>query len=548
MPAIRVTEELEPVNITRISDKIWLYDFGKVVSGGAKLRVQEPAGTRIRLTYAETLLPNGRADMESPNKVIQLWEPGQADCYICSGKGEEIWSPKFTYKGYQYIEAEGIDHEIALTAQVFHNDLKITGSFECSNELFNKIHGLVTPTILNNFHSIPTDTPAYEKRGWTGDAQSICDTALMNLDAQPFFEKWLQDLCDSQKDDGAIPDTCPGPLYYPEAPEWMCSMVILPYQLYMHCGNREILKKCYQNMERYMDYEIRRLNDGMSSNRFYGDWNSPAGARPPEGTSYNATCFVYRCLTLMEEVSCILGKSAKAGEYGKLADEMREMLNERFFEKDTMLYHGEIPCGFRQTPTVLPLAFGIVPEDKRLEVAKSLAEHIHREDQDHLSTGCMGLKFLAPVLTEYGQAETAYRIVNQTDCPSWGYWLSLGATACWEEWTPKTRSVDHFYFGTVDDWFYRYLAGIRPLEAGYRRFLIAPYPCGDVKEVKCSVETPYGRIRVWWKMMETEFCLKLTVPANTTAMIRLPEGEICQKGSGEHQIFVSLREKQENHS
>lgn len=540
VPPIQVTEELRPVSVSKISDTICVYDFGKVTAGGAGICVRETKGTRIRLTYGETLLENGRVDMKSPNKVLQFWEPGQVDSYICNGDGEESWSPKFTYKGYRYIEVEGVDHEITLIGQVFHNHLRQTGSFVCSNELFNKIHGLVTPTILNNFHSIPTDTPAYEKRGWTGDAQSICDTALRNLDAELFFEKWLQDLCDSQKEDGAIPDTCPGPLYYPEAPEWMCAIIILPYQLYMHCGNLSVLKKYASNMEHYMEYEILRLKDGMSSNRFYGDWNSPIGARPPEGTSYNATCFVYRCLKIMEEISGILGKEKNQKRYKKIADEMCSMLNERYFDEKERLYHGEILCGFRQTPTVLPLAFGIAPEEKRAEIAKSLAEHIHREDNDHLSAGCMGLKFLAPVLTKYGQAETAYKIVDQTDFPSWGYWIQMGATTCWEEWTCKTRSVDHFYFGTVDDWFYHFLAGIRPIEAGYHKFAIKPHPCGILTEVKSSIETPYGMIEVHWKLESRNFCLDVSVPVNTTARICMPQGEIYEKGSGNYQIQATI--------
>lgn len=540
MPPIRVIEELSPVGVSVVSENIRVYDFGKVVSGNAKICVREPKGTRIKLTYGETLLVNGRVDMESANRVTQFWEPGQMDIYICNGGGEESWMPKFSYKGYQYIEVEGVDHEISVLGEVLHNDLERTGYFHCSHELFNRIHGLVTPTILNNFHSIPTDTPAYEKRGWTGDAQSICDTALRNLDAQPFFEKWLQDLCDSQKEDGAIPDTCPGPLYYPPAPEWMCAMIILPYQLYLHCGNKTILKKCYPQMKCYMQYEINRLQDGMSSNRFYGDWNSPAGSRPPEGTSYNATCFVYRMLLLMEEIAGVLGENSGKERYKEIAEAMRNMLNERFFDEKEMLYHGEVPCGFRQTPTVLPLAFGIVPGEKRMAVAESLAKNICEKDNNHLSTGCMGLKFLAPVLTEYGQAETAYAIVNQTEFPSWGYWLEQGATSCWEEWSTKTRSFDHFYFGTVDDWFYQYVAGIRPIEAGYRRFLVAPYPCGDVTEAECAVETPYGKATVHWTLEKKKIHLKITVPPNTTAKICMPAGNDYETGSGEHEFTAAI--------
>ena len=540
MPPIRVTEERSPAAVSEVSSNVRVYDFGKVVSGNARISVKEPRGTRIKLTYGETLLKNGRVDMESRNRVLQFWEPGQEDIYICSGEEAEVWSPKFSYKGYRYIEVEGIDHKISIVGEVFHNDLERTGYFRCSNKLFNRIHELITPTILNNFHSIPTDTPAYEKRGWTGDGQSICDTALRNVDAQPFWEKWMQDLLDSQQEDGAIPDTCPGPLYYPPAPEWMCAVVVIPYQLYLHCGNRRILEKCYPQMERYMQYEIGRLQDGMSSNRFYGDWNSPAGSRPPEGTSYNATCFVYRTLKMMEEIATVLGKKTKAETYKRAASDMRKVLNERFFDERERLYHGDVLCGFRQTPTVLPLAFGIAPEEMRIKIAESLADHIWEKDKGHLSTGCMGLKFLAPALTEYSQAEMAYTIVNQTDFPSWGYWLTQGATTCWEEWSTGTRSFDHFYFGTVDDWFYQYLAGIRPVEAGYRCFAVKPYPCGDVSEVECKIETVYGKISVHWKLEANKFCLTVLIPPNTTAKIYMPTGVVYSAGSGKHCYTVII--------
>lgn len=539
LPPIRVTEALQPVRVTVPGEKIRVYDFGKVTTGWAEIRVSEKPGTRLKLTYGEKLLENGRVDMQTKCGIYQFWEPAQTDIYICSG-GDERWTPKFSYKGYRYVEVVGVDHEIGITGLAFHNDIRQTGTFSCSNPLFNQIHELVTPTILNNFHSIPTDTPTYEKRGWTGDAQSICDTVLTNLDAQSFFTKWLRDLADSQNSDGAVPDTCPGPVFYPPAPEWMCAIVMLPYQMYLHCGDKAVLHTYYPNMKRYTDYELNRLNDGMSSNLYYGDWNSPAGSCPPEGSAFNATCFVYRILTIMRQIADVLKQDADAARYQAAAEQMRQNLNTRFFNKTQMLYHTEIPVGFRQTPTVLPLAFGISPEKLRGGIAVSLASQIHTHDHDHLATGCMGLKYLAPALTEYGQAETAYAIVSQTDCPSWGYWLSKGATTCWETWDTDSRSYNHFYFGTIDDWFYQYLAGIRPLTAGYKTFRIRPYPCGALTEVEAQVESPYGTIRVHWTLTDGVFTLEASIPANTTAEIILPDGTAKQTGSGSYQYEVRL--------
>lgn len=537
LPPIRIVERLKPVLITAPEKNVRVYDFGKVTAGWAEIRVNEKAGTRLKLTYGEKLLENGRADVQTPCGVYQFWETAQTDIYVCGG-GAERWAPKFSYKGYRYVEVEGLAHEIEIEGLVFHNDLAQTGEFSCSNTLFNQIHELVTPTILNNFHSIPTDTPTYEKRGWTGDAQSICDTALTNLDAQSFFAKWLRDLADSQREDGAIPDTCPGPISCPPAPEWMCAMVMIPYRMYLCCGDEAILHRYYPNMRRYADYELNRLTDGMSSNLYYGDWNSPSGSRPPEGSTFNATCFVYRVLTLMEEIAGVLAQYADAARYHAAAGQIRQKLNAEYLDKTTMLYHTEIPCGFRQTPTVLPLAFGIAPEELRGKIATSLAGKIHTHDHDHLSTGCMGLKYLAPALTENGQAETAYAIVNQTDCPSWGYWLKKGATTCWETWDTDSRSYNHFYFGTIDDWFYRDLAGICPLTAGYKTFRIQPFPCGALREAHARVETPYGAICVRWTLSGGVFALEVAVPANTTAEIVLPDGTRTRTGSGTYRYTV----------
>ena len=237
----------------------------------------------------------------------------------------------------------------------------------------------------------------------------------------------------------------------------------------------------------------------------------------------------------MENIACVLEKEADAVRYRAVAENMRRILNSRFFDETQMLYHTEIPVGFRQTPTVLPLAFGIAPIEKRYAIASSLSENIRIKDRNHLSTGCMGLKFLAPVLTEYGHADTAYAIVNQTDCPSWGYWLTKGATSCWETWDTDSRSYDHFYFGTIDNWFYQYLAGIRPVAAGYKTFQIKPCPCGSLTEVAASVETPYGTVCVRWQITDGMFSMNVTVPVNTTAEIVMPGGTVYRVGSGNHQ-------------
>ena len=373
--------------------------------------------------------------MERRCAIFQLWEPGQVDIYVCRGGGEEEWTPKFSYKGFRYVEVQGLDHPIALQGlPLAQTTWRGPVVFTAPTSFSTAYTALLRRRCSTTSTASPRTRLAYEKARLDGDAWSICETALLNLDAQRFFRKYVRDLLDCQDDTGAIPDTCPGPLYYPPTPEWMCAMTFIPYWLWMRCGDESALRECWEGMRRYADYELGRLVDGLSSDLYYGDWNSPAGSRPPEGSTFSATAFVYRVLKTTEEVARFLGKNADASHYALAARKMRKNINRRFFDAETLLYHTDVPCGFRQTPTVLALAFGIAPKEKRRDIARALAAAIRLRDGGHLSTGCMGLKYLLPVLSEYGEAETAFAIIDRTDFPSWGYWLANGATTCWETW------------------------------------------------------------------------------------------------------------------
>ncbi|MFC5406206.1 family 78 glycoside hydrolase catalytic domain [Cohnella soli] len=537
VPPIRVVETVPFALIGNPKPNVYVFDCGKVTTGWARLSLTSQPGVSVKLIYGEMPRADGRLDIWKAGYDHQFWENAQEDVYVCKGGGEESWEPKFSYKGFRYIQIESTCDisAVRLEAKVFHNDVGAIGSFASSNTLFDRIHRAMVDTMLNNFHSIPTDTPFHEKRGWLGDAQAIAECASMNFDMTAFFSKWLQDIADSQDEHGAVCHTAPGPfLYMTPTPAWMSAFVIIPWTLYEYYGDRETMRKHYVGMKRYLQYEWDRLVDGTSTDESYADWAVPGPFIGPEGGDLLATAYVLHSFSLMARIAEVLGEGADREAFLIAEERLKAALNEKFYDADNAVYHTPIEAGYRQTSNVLPVAFGAVPEANIPRVIENLAQDIRTRTNGHLDTGCFGTKFLAPVLTEHGQGELAYCIANQTTYPSWGYCLAVGGTSFWEAWEAETRSYAHYFLGTIDDWFYKHLAGIKTGTNGYRTSVIKPYILGDLTRVSGTIDTVRGRIGSAWEKTEDGFTHTVSIPANTTAMIYVPK-----VGSG------SLRESEQ---
>ncbi|NBD22275.1 alpha-L-rhamnosidase [Paenibacillus glycinis] len=526
VPPIRVVETVPFGLIGNPKPNVHVFDCGKVTAGWARLTLTAERGTSVKLIYDERLRDDGTLDIWKRGYDHQFWENAQEDVYVCKGGGEESWEPKFSYKGFRYIQIESSCDisRLKLEALVFHNDVEAIGSFECSNPLFNRIHRAMVDTMLNNFHSIPTDTPYHEKRGWLGDAQAIAECATMNLDLTAFFSKWVQDIADSQDEHGAVCHTAPGPfLYMTPTPAWMSAFIIIPWTLYEYYGDRETMRKHYAGMKRYLHYEWNRLVDGTSTDESYADWAVPGPFIGPEGGDLLATAYVFHSCTLMARIAEVLGEEADRAAYLAAEERLRTALHGKFYDADHQVYRTPIEAGYRQTSNVLPLAFGAVPAADVPRVIANLAADIRTRTNGHLDTGCFGTKYLAPVLTEHGLGELAYEIANKTTYPSWGYCLAVGGTSFWEAWEEETRSYDHYFLGTIDDWFYKHLAGIRTVSNGYRTSVIQPYALGDLTQVSGMIDTVRGRIGSKWEKTAGGFALAVTIPVNTTATVYVPK-------------------------
>ncbi|MBM7567255.1 family 78 glycoside hydrolase catalytic domain [Paenibacillus sacheonensis] len=526
MPPIRVIEEIRPVSIAKNEANHDIVDFGRMLAGNVRIRVQGPAGTTVRISYGETLADNGAVNVQQD----YIHDRIQTDTYILSGDGEETWSPSFSYKGFRYVELEGwpgVPSADGVTALAIRTDLELTGGFRSSSDLFNDIYKATVTTFMNNAHGIPTDTPVYEKNGWTGDAQLLSESTFLFADIQTFWEKWSTDLADSQGEDGFFPLIVPSPGWgQMHSPEWQCSRVFVPMAIYRHSGDERLLRRHYAGMRAYAEAEILTLTEDGLSSSVLGDWVPPWSKEwtPPEGAQVTSSAYVYRILRTMADIARIIGEERDAERYDGHAEAIRDAINRVCFRPEPGIYETDRDAGYRQVSSILPLAFGITENSDVPAVLANLVEDVAVTRDGHLNTGILGTKFLLPLLTAHGFGELAFRVADNRTYPGWGFWFENGANSLWEMWELNARSRNHYMFGTIVDWFMGDLAGIKPDEPAYRRFTVRPFMAEGLSFAEGKVSTVYGELASAWERTADGYTHTLTVPSNTNASVRFFAG------------------------
>jgi alpha-L-rhamnosidase len=541
---IRVVDTMRAERITNPRPGTYMFRFPVMTAGWARLTVSGTAGTEVTLRYGEQLRDNGTVNNDGDPGLTN--GPIQSDRYILSGDGTETWEPSFSYKGFQYVQVDGypgVPDEDDVVARVVHTDVRNAGTFSSSDDLLNTIHAMTRRTILNNLHSIFTDTPVFEKRGWLGDANVLLPATTDNFGMHRFYRKWLRDILDNQGADGAGVELAPNP--FPAGytdPIWAGALVEIPWRLYRDYGDRDVLAESYVAMARYVDYLVAH-SDGLIQQGFYGDWVAPSTSGtfpfPPEGARLTATAYFHRYAVLVARAARALGHDADADRFSALAGKIEQAFNVEFLDRERAIYRTERAVGYRQTSNAVPLAFGLVPPDLVDEVTANLVADV-RARGNHLNTGRAGTQHLLPVLTERGHVDTAFAIATQRTYPSWGYWIENGATSLWEAWETTTRSRDHAFLGSVDDWFYRYLAGIRPAAPRYARITVRPYVPAHLDRATAAQETVRGTVASSWRKTGGTFHLDVTVPANATATVHVPlfGGEVAGANRGAKRVRV----------
>ena len=531
-PPVRITKILKPVRITEPGPGVFLVDMGQNFAGLARIKVQGDPGTMVVLRYGEDICPDGKINVMTsvagqiknknggPGAPPVAW---QEDRYTLKGKGLEVWSPRFTFHGFRYVEVTGWPGKLTaddIEGLRMNSDVQETGSFTCSNDLLNKLHEITQWTFLSNLFSVQSDCPAREKFGYGGDIVATAEAFLYQFDMANFYRKTICDFAESRRPLGGMTETAPyvgiadsgpgdgsGPL------GWQLAFPYLIKQLYDFYGDRRIIEDHYQTLVRQVEFLQSKAGENLYD-RGLSDHES-LGPRPVALTS---SAFYYHHVRLLAGFAAVLGKQAEFQEYSRLADTVKEAIVRKFQVPGT----GRFDSG-NQTAQIVALWYDFVPEDRKKEALEVLLDAIGCR-QGHLSTGIFGTKMAFDVLRENNCCDVAYDIVNRRDFPGWGYMLENGATTLWETWaySDNIYSHNHPMFGSVSEWFYRSLLGIHAGEPGFGKIIVKPQPVAGLTFATGSYHSIRGPITCHWENGNQLFRLEVGIPANTTAEIWVP--------------------------
>ncbi len=562
---VQVVERIPARSVDQPAPGIYVFDLGQNFAGWVRMKVRGEAGTPVQLRYGELLNADGTV------YTGNLRTAKATDTYILKGEGDEEWEPHFTYHGFRYVEVRGfpgMPSPETITGCVVHSHVPQVGQFECSNPMVNQLWRNILWGQRSNFVSIPTDCPQRDERlGWLGDVLVFARTACLNMDSAAFFTRWMTNVEDAQSSEGAFPDVAPRLVTNTDgAPAWGDAGIFLPWTLCQLYGDRRIIERHYAAMTRWMDY-IHEANPSLlrleRRNRDYGDWVS---YKADTSRDMLATAFWAHDAYLMAEMARVIGRPDDAAGYGQLFQDIRDAFVEAFVSAD-----GRIK-GDTQTGYVLALHMDLLPAELRAPAARRLVDDIKQRDW-HLSTGFIGTSYLLPVLAEAGYLDVAYRLLLNDTIPSWGYMIARGATTIWERWDSLTadnqvfdpstptflhptmgpvagmNSFNHYAFGVVGEWLYRYVAGIDvdPAGPGYQQIRIQPHPGGGLSSARASYESVHGTITSDWRLSGGELQLTVSIPANTTATVYIPgssPNEITEGGQALESVtgIDSIRE------
>ncbi|WP_281258525.1 family 78 glycoside hydrolase catalytic domain [Streptomyces phaeoluteigriseus] len=511
------------------------------------LTVDGPAGTTLTLRHAEVLQDGELA-------TAPLREAYATDTLILAGRGPLTWEPRFTLHGFRYAEVTGWPGELtadAVTARVYHTDMRRTGWFTCSDSLVDRLHENVVWSMRGNFVDLPTDCPQRDERlGWTGDIQVFAPTASYLYDCAGLLDSWLTDVGLEQLPDGTVPwyvPVIPGePMWTPIHPGagWGDVATLTPWTLFQRFGDLGLLRRHYPMAKAWVDLVERlagptRLWDtGVQ----LGDWLDPAA--PPDDPAAGrtdrhlvATAYFAHSARHLALAAAELANGADAARYTALADEVADAFRRRY-----VLTTGRMTSD-SATAYALALAFGLLTPRQRQPAGDRLAQLV-AEDDARIATGFVGTPLICDALTDTGHLDVAYRLLTQTACPSWLYPVTQGATTIWERWDSLRpdgtlnpggmTSFNHYALGAVADWLHRVVGGITATAPGYRTIAFRPRPGGGITWARTRHESPYGTVSLFWELTATGLTARVTVPEGCTATAELPGCAPIALGPGEH--------------
>ena len=530
---VTAKKTIQAQTVTQIDSKTFIYDFGQNIAGVPSITATGKAGSTYVLRHAE-MLNDGSSGSDGPAGTLytaNLRSAAATDKYTFKGDiSGETYVPAFTYHGFRYLEISGLTEALPLEnvkALVLYSDLEDSGRIETSDELVNKLYLNTLWGQRGNFLSTPTDCPQRDERmGWSGDAQIFCGTAAYNMNVKTFYDKYITDLNDCQHSDGSYPDVAPetGRANYGGSGNnaWGDAGVIIPWIMYERYGDISYIEKYYDNMSKYAKYLLKTSNNYIREVSAYGDWLAVEST--PVGVTDTAYCV--RVFDILSEMAKLLGKNSDAEKFKENADNYRSAWVKKYVRNE-----GKLKID-TQTAYLVALAFDILPVEMRESMASRLNGKIVKTGS--LTTGFIGCNLLLPVLCEYGYEDTGFMLLQNEEYPSWKYPILQGATTIWERWNSYTlesgfgdaamNSFNHYSYGSVTEWLYDSLIGIKAGNRGdtFKNFILKPTSGGGLSYAKGEYNSLCGLIKSGWNAENGKMTsYNCTIPGNTAATLYL---------------------------
>jgi alpha-L-rhamnosidase len=533
-PYMKIMDEVKPISIKATPKGTYILDMGQNMVGWLQLKVKGKSGNQITMKFAESLQADGSL------YIANLRDAKTTDVYTLKGEGEEIWEPRFIFHGFRFVEISGFLTKPTLdnfVGKVVYDDIKTTGTFESSDATMNQIFKNAWWGISGNYKGMPIDCPQRnERQPWLGDRTTGAYGESFLFDNQTLYAKWLDDIKYSQTQDGGLPDVAPAFWrYYGDNVTWPGTYITVGDMLYQQFGDAEVIKKQYPSMKKWMVYmEENYLQNDLMDKDKYGDWCVPPEslelirskdpARLTDGQLLSSA-FYYQLLTIMKKFALIAKADADIAHYDDLAQRIKKAFNAKFLNTEKNYYANNTV-----TANVLPLAFGLVPENLTTKVFQNLVHEVEVTKQGHISTGVIGTQFLMRTLTNFGRGDLAFKLASNKTYPSWGFMVENGATTIWELWNgntadPSMNSQNHvMLLGDLLIWYYENMAGIKsnPETPGFKQIIMKPDFNAGLTFVNASYESNYGLIKSDWKKNKNTLEWKITIPANSSAVVYLP--------------------------
>ena len=566
-PNMQVIKDIRPIQLLPAGSSC-IIDFGQNMAGWMSFRVKGNEGDTIRVRYAE------RLDSAGQLYTANLRDAQSEDVYICNGKEQQaFWHPTFVYHGFRYAEIVGYKEPVAsdFVAQVVSDEMEQTGSFECSDTILNQVINNASWGILSNYKGMPIDCPQRnERQPWLGDRTvgSLGESYLFNNER--LYSKWVADICDAQRADGNIPDVAPAFWnYYSDDVTWPAALPFSCDMLYEQYGNLEPIRCSYSSIKKWITHMLSEYcTDNIVGHDKYGDWCMPPEklelihstdpARQTDG-SLISTAYMIKVMQLMDKFAFLLDMPEESSVWREKASQMTTAFNHRFLTRKTgtslvpghVLYPDSVFYGNNTvTANLLPLAFGLVPENSKEEVVKNVIANLITRSQGTVSCGVIGISWLMRTLSDNGFGEVAYLLATNTKYPSWGYMVKNGATTIWELWNgdkanPSMNSGNHvMLLGDLVTWCYGYLGGIRPAAPGYKKIVLNPdFSIPDCFSANVQYTTPYGPVSSKWRKTLEKLQWDVEVPFNTTAEVWFPDGSKKEIGSGSYHFNADIPQR-----